>query len=417
MVKSLKFIDFREAISRLTTEVSLRIDGEIVDLLDAVGRYSFKDYVSKADLPPFNRSAVDGIAAKFSDVVGASESSPVVLRLVGSVDVDNTELPSLREFEAVLVSTGAPVPREADVVIPLEHCLVKGNHVLVYKTYPRYANISLRGEDIRTGELIVRRGTRLRPWHVAALAASGYEKIEVFRRIRVAIINTGDEILRGLVPNTTYYVIASYVREVGGEVALSRTVPDDVGRISEALREALATSDVVVITGGTSVGSRDLVPEAILRLEDSREVFHGVKIRPGRTAGVYLVGGKPVLALSGLPVAAYICLDLFLGSLLAKLYGFQPEFKPSVKGKLVRRLPNEVGFRSFYRVVVCEEDGEVLVVPLKLTGSGLISTLIKGNAILEVPEELEGLEEGSEVTVTLLNPVIKCSEVPQSAVK
>jgi molybdopterin molybdotransferase len=227
-------------------------------------------------------------------------------------------------------------------------------------------------------------------------------------------VNTGDEVVRGVIPNTTYYIVSSLVREMGGEVVHATAVPDDVDRISEAVGRALQVSDVVVVTGGTSVGSRDLTSEAVLRLEGAREVFHGLRVRPGRTTGAYVVGGKPVLAVSGLPVAAYVTLNLLLTTILSKLYGTPPEPGPSTTGILTRRLANEVGFRSYYRVVVCRDGDRNLVIPLKLTGSGLLSTLIKGNAILEIPEELEGLEEGSEVAVTLLGPIVDCSNLPQA---
>ncbi|MEM1623555.1 MAG: molybdopterin molybdotransferase MoeA [Sulfolobales archaeon] len=414
MSRTMKFVNVGEALEKLVNEVSIDIEGEVVDVQDAVGRYVYRDYISRVDLPPFDRSAVDGVAARFIDVVGASETSPVLLKLVGKVDVDGGDVASLSRLEAALVSTGAPIPSGADVVIPIEYCLIRDNLVYLYRTYPRYSNISFRGEDLRVGDIIVRKGTKLKPWHVAALAASGYDSVEVFRKPRVAILNTGDEILKGLIPNTTYYLVAAYIREIGGEVAYTKVVPDDINEISEALRRALQVSDVVIITGGSSVGSRDLAPEAVLRLESSKEVFRGVRIRPGRTASAYVVNGKPVLLISGLPVAAYISLELFLNPILNKAFGSTSDVKPTISGKLVRRLSNEAGFRSFYRVIACRDRGEVVVVPLRLTGSGILSTLIKANAILEVPEDLEGYDEGSKVEVTLIGPLVECSSISLS---
>ncbi|MCX8208706.1 MAG: molybdopterin molybdotransferase MoeA [Sulfolobales archaeon] len=413
MVGTLEFVRLSDALERLLAESSISLSGEYVDIVDAVGRYAYREYTSRVDLPPFNRSAVDGVAARFIDIAGASESSPVVLKLEGAVDVDTVEIPVLKQSEAVIVSTGAPIPTGADVVIPVEHCQIGGDVVYVYRTYPRYANISLRGEDLRVGDVVVRRGTKLRPWHAAALAASGYSQVEVFRRPRVAVVNTGDEILKGVIPNVTYYVVASYVKEVGGDVTYSKVVPDDVEEIARTVREALEVSDIAVVTGGTSVGARDVVPKALQKLESSREVFRGIRIRPGRTSSAYVVGGKPVLLISGLPVAAYISLDLLLTPLLSKAYGnpLERELKPSINGKLVRRLPNEVGFRSFYRVIACRDRGEVLIVPLRLTGSGILSTLIRGNAIVEIPEDLEGFEGGSVIKATLINPMVDCSDI------
>jgi molybdopterin molybdotransferase len=407
----LELISYEEALRRLLEEVNVEIASEVVDLTSSVGRYSYRDYVSKVDVPPFNRSAVDGFAASFADIVGASEGSPVLLKVIGSVDVDSNEVPAIRRSEAVRVSTGAPIPMGADVVIPIEYCRVVGDRVYVYRSYPRYANISFKGEDLRAGDIVVRRGTRLRPWHVAALKASGYEEVEVFRDVRVSVVSTGSELVKGVIPNYTLPLVVSYIVELGGEVALTYVVPDSVGDIATAVERSLGISDVVIVTGGTSVGDRDLSSRALESLGRGRRVFHGVRVRPGRTCGAYVIDGKPVLLVSGLPVAAYISLELFLRPLIYKLFNGIPEPKPTVRGRLTRRLPNEPGFRSFYRAVACIEGGEVLIVPLRLTGSGILSTLIRGNAVVEIPEDSEGYEEGSEIIATLVNPLVDCSSI------
>jgi len=410
-VLRLELLSSEEALRRLLEEVSVEIGSEVVNTINSVGRYSYRDYVSTVDVPPFNRSAVDGFAAAFVDIVGASEGSPVLLKVIGSVDVDSVEVPTIHRSEAVKVSTGAPIPRGADVVIPIEYCKVVGDRVYVYRSYPRYANISFKGEDLRVGDVIVRRGTKLRPWHVAALKASGYEEVEVFRRVRVSVISTGSELVKGVLPNYTLPLVVSYVSELGGEVTLADVVQDRVEDIATAVEKALQLSDVVIVTGGTSVGDRDLSPRALESLGRGKRVFHGVRVRPGRTCGAYIIDGKPVLLVSGLPVAAYVSLELFFRPLLFKLYSSRPEPRPIVRGKLTRRLPNEPGFRSFYRAIACVEGDEVVIVPLRLTGSGILSTLVRGNAIVEVPENSEGYEEGTEVVATLVNPLVECSSV------
>jgi len=406
-----ELISSEEALKKLLDEVSVEVGSEVVRLLSSVGRHSFRDYVSTVDVPPFSRSAVDGFAAIFADIVGASEGSPALLRVTGSVDVDSVEVPTINRSEAVKVSTGAPLPRGADVVIPIEYCKVLEDRVYVYRSYPRYANISFKGEDLRVGDIIVRRGTKLRPWHVAALKASGYEEVEVFRKVRVSIVSTGSELVKGVLPNYTLPLVASYIAELGGEVALTDVVPDSIEDIATAVEKALELSDVVVVTGGTSVGDRDLSPRALESLGRSKKVFHGVRVRPGRTCGAYVVDGKLVLLVSGLPVATYVSLELFLKPLVYKLYSSKPEPKPTVRGRLTRRLPNEPGFRSFYRAVACIEGDEVLIVPLRLTGSGVLSTLVRGNAVVEVPEDSEGYEEGTEIVATLVNPLVECSSI------
>ena len=281
-----------------------------------------------------------------------------------------------------------------------------------------YANVSRRGEDFRRGDLIVRKGTYIMPWHIAALASSNITKVKVFKRIKVAIISTGNE-LRDVgselkpyeIINSTAPLIESYVRLLGAEPIYLGIIPDEIELIRNAVVKGLEVADIVVITGGTSVGGKDLVPEAIEGIDGAVKAFHGVAMRPGRTAGAYVINGKPVLLFSGLPVACLISMDVFLEPLVRHLTNSEPRPKPKVTGVLTRRLANEVGFRSYYRVKVCYgDDGKYYVEPLRLTGSGVLSTLIKGNGILVIPDDIEGLDEGELVEVILVNPVNRCGD-------
>ncbi len=415
----LKVENIDVALDKLLSKVKVRIDVQHVRIRDAVGRVAAKDVVAPHDYPPFNRAAVDGFAVRSSDTFGASPNNPAPLRYIGTIDtsvIKSTcavvnKLPALREGEAYLIFTGAPLPKGADAVVPLENTIVRNNTILVLSQVPPLANVSRRGEDFRKGDTILRKGTRVMPWHVAALAQANISYIDVFRPIRIAIVNTGDELIEvgdngpGII-NSTGPLIESYAKLNGCEVLRLGIVEDEVNKIKEAIERGLKVADVVIVTGGSSVGGRDVVPEALSSIENAELVFHGVNLRPGRTAGAYVVNGKPVLMLSGLPVACFVGLEVFLKPLIHYLLGTQPSPKVTVKAVLTRRVANVVGYRSFYRVKVFRgSDGRLYAEPLRLTGSGIISTLIRGNAILVIPENVEGFEEGTEVEVELIGPI------------
>ncbi len=398
------------AREKLLSKAKLKPSPQTVKVSKAFGRVACRDIIAPYDYPPFNRAAVDGYAVKYEDTLSASENNPVPLRIVGEVEAGfGSEPPVLGDGEAVVVYTGAPLPKGSDAVVPFENAIREGNLVYVMKALPKYKNISYKGEDFRKGEIIVSKGTVLRPWHIAALAQAGLKEINVCRKFKVAVINTGNELTEsvpvtsGKIPNSTGPLITAYVRELGLEPLYKGIVPDNKEQIKMTVKEVLGEADIVVITGGTSVGKRDLVPEAIKELPESELIFHGVNLRPGRTAGALIVNGKPVLMLSGLPVACLVGLDNFLKPLIKNALGLKLPPTPVVRAKLARRLANVVGFRSYFRVVVYWDNGELLVEPLRLTGSGILSTLLKGNGIIEVKEDLEGFEVGDLVDVRLIS--------------
>ncbi len=402
------------ARERLLSKVNIKLTSEEIPVYDAVGRVLAEDIISPIDYPPYNRSAVDGYAVKSSDVSGASESDPVPLRIVGEIEagVKPKEL-AIREGEAALVFTGAELPEGADAVVPIEYVDVAGEYVYVYRSVAKYRNVSLRGEDFQAGDVIGKKGTVLRPWHVAALVQAGFKLVKVFQKPRVGVINTGDEVYDpfsysgggGRIPNSTGALIVSYVKELGCEGEVLGVVRDDEDLIRDAVEKALRDHDIVIVTGGTSVGGKDVVPEAISSLEGAKLVFHGVNLRPGRTAGAFIINGKPVLMLSGLPVACLVGLENFFRPIIERKMNLKFPPRPVVKARLTRRIANAVGFRSHYRVAVFSEGGELYAEPLRLTGSGILSTLLEGNGIVVINESLEGLEKGEIIDVILLGPI------------
>lgn len=406
------FTPVDEALKALLAAVNQVLEAEAVPISEAVGRYAAEDLTAPKDWPPYDRSAVDGVAVRASDVSAAAPDSPIPLRIVGEVTLLTPldEMPKVGEGEAAIIYTGAPLPPGADAVVPVEEAIIEGGVAHVMGRVPPKGNVSLKGEDLRAGDTIVSAGHRIRPWHVVAAAQVDLTEARVWRRYRIAVVNTGSE-LREVgepgegIPNTAAYLISSWAREVGAEVVSRVTVPDEEGAIRDAVEAGLRSADAVVVTGGTSVGRADVVPEAISGIPGARLIFHGVAERPGRTAGAFTVSGKPVLMVSGLPVACLVALNNFLRPLILKAYGAVEEPKPVVRARLVRRVANVVGFRSYFRVLVWREGGEYLVEPLMITGSGVVSSLIRGNGILVVPEHVEGHDEGDYVEVELIGPV------------
>lgn len=400
------------ALSRLLEHVKARISIEVVPAVESFGRIAAEDIFSPRDYPPADRAALDGYAVKSLDTSGASPSNPIPLKIIGSVEAG--EIPQLEvgTGEAVIIFTGALMPEGSDAVVPFEESVRDGDYVYVLKPVHQYKNVSRRGEDLKSGDLIVRKGTVIRPWHIAALTEVGVLEVKVFRRPRVCIINIGSELLISstrrdgyVVPNSTGPLIYAYLKELGCEPMLKGIVPDDIPEIVANVSKSLSECDIVITTGGTSVGGMDLTSEAISRIPGAQPIFHGVNIRPGRTVGAYVVGGKPVLMLSGLPVAALVGLEVFVKPLVRHLVNAEPLPQPLARVRVCRRVANVVGFKSFFRVVVYYENGELCAEPLRLTGSGIVSTLLKGNAILVVSENVEGYDEGDYVDVLLIGPV------------
>ncbi len=400
----------REALLRIKKHVKLDLNCEYVGVRECIGRVSCRDYEAPVNIPPYDRSAVDGYAVRAEDTYGASPTSPVELRIVSKNE--------LASGEAVEIATGAPIPKGADAVVMYEDCIRRGDILLVNKPCFKWSNVSRVGEDFKAGDKVVTKGEELKPWHAASLASFGYGKVCVYRRIKVAVLVTGGEVVEpsdkpgeiaeGLVYNSTGTLVYTYLSQYKIlDVSYAGIVCDDKNEVKKRILELLEENDCIITTGGTGVSGRDIVPEAVNEIGSPGVIVRGVAIRPGRPTSIGVVKGKPIFMLSGLPVAALAGLESIV---LPSLYSFlQSRYRHTcvVKAKLARRLANAIGFESYFRVFVYEKNGEYYAEPLRLTGSGILSTLIKGNGILIVPSNIEGYEAGDTVEIVLLNPIPK----------
>jgi len=399
MLKSLKRVD----LDRLEISVS-----------DSLHYFCAEQVLSKYDSPPYDRSAVDGYAVISNDILSSSTTNPTTLEVIQEISADTSreEIKPLSNGEASIVYTGSPLPKNSDSVVMVEDTKGEGSSVLVYKPISPWQNVSRKGEDFEKGAVIVRKGILIRPWHLAAFLLAGRDQVKVFRRLRVGVLSTGSELKDSLsssdegIIDTTKPLILSLIREEYCDPIDLGTAPDDRAIIESKIREAMPKVDMVITTGGTSVGASDLVHEAITRLDNSSVLFHGVRIRPGRPTGVAFVQGKAIFMLSGYPVAAFTGFEVFVKPAIHFIRGSKPLPSPFIKAYLTRRLAKPVGVKAFVRVNVRKDsDGKYYAQPLRLTGSGLLSSLTKGNGLLIIEEDLEGYDEGENVEVLLFQPI------------
>ncbi|MCX8195536.1 MAG: molybdopterin molybdotransferase MoeA [Acidilobaceae archaeon] len=402
----------QKAVELLRAHVVHRPGKRRVSIEEALGKYLAEDVVSPFNIPPVERAVVDGYAVRSSDTFGASPTSPAILRVKGFLRAGEEPRFSVLPGEAVEVATGAQLPPGADAVVMYERTRRVGELLEVMEAVPPYGNVGRVGEDVREGEVVLRRGTRLMPWDIAVLASMGLSAVEVYE-LRAAVLNVGSELVelgqldpseaarRGLVINSNRYSISALLSLYGFSPRYLGIVPDDEREIAKAISRALQEHDAVITVGGASVGRADLTVKAVREL-GAELVIHGVLLRPGRANSAAVVNGKPVFMLAGFPVAAIVGFEALAKPVLLSMVGGEEEPKAVVKGILTRRVTTPINVRSYVRVRVYEEGGRLYVEPLALTGSGVLSTLVRGNGILLVPEDREGYDEGDEVEVILL---------------
>jgi len=380
----------------------LKMPAEIVPLESAGGRALAADTLALEFVPDFDRSTVDGYALRSKDVFGCSESIPALMTVIGSAEMGRHTSLRLAAGECVYVPTGAEIPAGADCVIMLEDAeVLEDGLVAVYKASPPGANLIFRGDDVRPGDVVLRAGTRLSPAHIGALAAMGLTEVSVRRQPRAAVISTGDELVpagerlpAGKIRDVNAPMLLQAVRDAGGRADFLGIVPDRIDEVRAALSAALADYDLVLISGGTSVGEKDAVPQLLSELGEL--LAHGLAVKPGKPTLFGRARGKPVFGLPGNPVAAYFMFHLLARPLIASMLGAELNDR-RVSVPIARSVPSNHGREEYVPVTL--QDGEAQPIPSK---SGLITTLARADGFIAIPRDKEGLRQGEFVEVTLL---------------
>lgn len=400
-----RLVTFDEAVDKLRSGKWNAFPVEKISVVDSLNRVCSSDVVSSADVPSFNRSAVDGYAVIFSDVSGASEFNPVVLSVKGEIEAGESSGKRISAGACYEIYTGGQIPEGADSVVMAEDATRKEGKVEIMRPVRKYENVSRIGEDINKGQIIIRKGETVHAQHLASLIAVGLSEIEVFRKARMGIISTGNEILpaSGTTKNTTQPLLLNYFSSGLIETVDLGIVPDEAEALKSVIEKHLNIDiQILVITGGTSLGAKDIVPDVMTNFGDL--VFGGVLIKPGRTIAVYNASGSPVFCVSGLPVAALISLEAFLDEFLMSTGGIRTS-KIRIRARMGERVANRDAKRAYLRVKLRNTEEGVIAHPLRITGSGILSSLLNANGIVIIPGNVEGLEEGEMVDATVIGEV------------
>lgn len=383
-----------------------------IPIEDALERISAEEILSPEDLPPFARSTVDGYAVKARDTFGATETMPAYLSSGREIVMGRESDFALGEGEASKVPTGGMLPAGADAVVMFEHLQRADDKIIeIMKPVTPGENVVRAGEDVRKGDILIREGHLLRPQEIGALAGLGITEVRVYRRPRVAIISTGDEIVParavpgpGRIRDVNSYILAGMVSEAGCIAVKKGIFRDDYAEIRGALEEALKESDAVALSGGTSVGTKDVVARIINDIGRPGVVFHGVSLKPGKPMIGGVVEGVPIFGLPGHPAAVSVCFGIFMKPVLDRLSGRRERYgefeAKKVSAKISKNVSSTPGREEHVRVALEERDDGIWAIPV-LGKSGLITTLVKADGVTVIPLGRNGIERGEVVEVKL----------------
>lgn len=407
-----KYLFPEDAVRLIFKHITQRsLSSETVPIEESYSRVTAEEIISPEDLPGFNRSTVDGFAVKASDTFGAKEGSPAYLKIKGDIPMGAIPDFPILNGETASIATGGMLPEGADAVVMVEHVnVVSDDLVEVLKAVSPGENVIFLDEDAKKGETIIKAGHRLKPQDIGALAGLGIKEVRVIRKPVISIILTGDEIIPhtekvtpGKVRDVNSFTLAGLCHENGAIPLKIGIIKDDYNEIKKTVTKAYELSDMVLITGGTSAGTKDLTAKIINELGLPGVLFHGASIKPGKPIIGGVCHGKPVFGLPGHPVAVYICFELFVKPVIHYMFGLTDKnFKKTVKAKMSRSIHSQAGRQDFIRVYLEERNGELWAIPL-LSKSGLIMSLVKAHGIVHIPPDLLGILQGEEVLVELLD--------------
>jgi molybdopterin molybdotransferase len=378
-------------------------------LLDAHGCVLAEDIVSTHPLPPFDNSAMDGYAVRASDIVSASATQPVVLPVVGDVAAGSVTPYTVQPGLCVRIMTGAPLPPGADAVVPLEWTDGGVAQVEIRQPAEPGRHIRTAGEDVAVGTTVLSSGAHLGAAQIGLLAAVGRERVSVRPRPRVVVLSTGSELVdpgqpltTGKIPDANSTLLTTAALEAGAIAFRVGIVPDDPRLLIDTLEDQLIRADLVVTSGGVSVGAYDVVKEALGRIGEVR--FERVAMQPGMPQGFGVIGPDktPFFGLPGNPVSAYVSFEVFVRPALRRMLGVDPLHRPTVRARLTERVTSPPGKRTYARAWISVDKGEYVVRPVGGSGSHLIASLAGANALVVVPESSTALDKGAVVTAMLL---------------
>ncbi len=408
-------ISYEEALKTVLSSVK-RIEIEEIRFEDALNRVLAEDVYSPIDSPPFDRAAMDGYAIRGKDSFGAAPRTPVFLKLkrrrLGEKEENHIEI---GKGECFPIATGIPVPKGSNAVVMLEYTKENGDELEIFKPVTPGKNVSFKGEDVKKGDVVLKAGKVLRAYDIGMLASLFQQTVKVYKRATIGILATGDELIdpsmssfnegpqpqqereQDKIADSNSYMLASLTRTIANPYRLG-IVRDNFGAIKDTLYATLeGPCDGLFVTGGSSVGTRDFLEDAVNDL--GKLIFHGVAIRPGEPVGFGMINDKPVFVLPGYPVATISAFELLVRPFLYAMHGVTEE-----RRKLIaianKKIPSAVGRTDFVRVKVLRAEQAYYVEPIRVSGSGILSSMTKSDGFIVIAENKEGIDEGETVEVT-----------------
>ncbi|MBI3803284.1 MAG: molybdopterin molybdotransferase MoeA [Nitrospirae bacterium] len=398
-------ISVEEAQKLILAEIR-RMGTERVSLSLALGRVLSEELTSPLDHPPWDTSAMDGYAVRWSDTAGASKATPRTLKIIEEIPAGTLPRKEVQPGQASKIMTGAPLPRGADAVVKVEETERAGDQVRIFEAAEETDFIRKKGEAIRTGDLILQKGIRIRPADIAMMASIGKSVVPVYQQPRVAILSTGDELAeldepRGpnKILNSNGYGLAAQVAEAGGVPIVLGIAKDTPQDLSAKLRQGLH-ADFILASGGVSMGDYDFVQDVLVELGAEMK-FWKVAMKPGQPLAFGMIAEKPAFGLPGNPVSAMVSFDQFVRPALLKAGGRTDFLRPTIQATLEEEVRKHPGKRHFLRAIVSVENGAYRVRTTGDQDSHILLSLVKANALMILPEEGDRIKAGEKVSVQL----------------
>lgn len=390
---------------------------ESTDITSALGRVLGEDITARSSNPPWDNSAMDGYALRAADAKGASNENPVKLSVLYDLPAGSVGQAPVGPGQAVRIMTGAPVPEGADAVVMVEKTESGDGFVLIKAEPKNGENIRRSGEDFKAGDVVIRKGSVIRPAEVSMLATVGVPFVLVHRRPRVAVVSTGDELCdineappAGKISNSNGYALASLVASAGGVPIQLGIARDNKESLRVKLTQALS-ADCIISSGGVSVGDYDFVKD-VLKDMGSSMIFWKVAMKPGKPLAFGVIGGKPAFGLPGNPISSMVAFEQFVRPSLMKMAGKTSLYRQTFKATLTKDIKIKPGRMNFVRAELKLTEDGLTATPLEGQGSGMIMTMVRANSFVVVPQDSTGFKQGETVRVQPFDETVFTSEKP-----